>query len=147
MNLNVEDSLNTMNLRILTSVLNTIKTEFGLRAEHGIISALDIGCDILKPATPPMKFNQRWNFDTFLYLGPIAMIKILNAILEDALDSIKRKIVFSMQNIRALEFMMFHIRAVTSSLKYIASRVPTLQPYLIDEPTQLKLITIFLRVD
>jgi hypothetical protein len=147
MNLNVEDSLTTMNLQILTSVLNTIKTEFGLRAEHGIISILDIGCDILKPVTPPMKLNQRWNLDTFQYLGPIAMIKILNAILEDALDSIKRKIVFSMQNIRALEFMIFHIRAVTGSLKYIASRVPSPRPYFIDESTQLKSVTIFLRVD
>jgi hypothetical protein len=147
MNLTAENSLNNLNLQILTSALNTIKAEYGLGAEYGIVSILNIGCDAINRTTPMIKFNRQWNSDTFHYMGPIAMIKILTAILMDALDSIKRKITISMQNMRAVEFMIMHIRVAMGSLKYVASQIPTQQLYLIDDLTNLRAIIMFLKVE
>jgi hypothetical protein len=146
-NSSTEDSLNTLNLQVLISALNTVKTEYGSGADFIAASILDIGYDAINRGSPMRKFYDQWNFETFHYLGPVALIKVLNAILTDAMNSIKRKIIMSMRNPIAFDFIMWYIRASKGSLMHTASRILVQPSYFVDETTQLRTVSMSIRVD
>jgi hypothetical protein len=147
MNLAPEDSLNTLNLQILLLAFDTIKADYGLEIEMRTVSILNIGCAAINRTTPMTQFHRQWNLDTFQYLGPYALVKIMYAILKDAMDSIQRKIIISLQNTRALEFIIFYIRATHDAMMYISFKIPTQHLYFIDESTNLRAIMMNMRLE
>jgi hypothetical protein len=145
--LTTENSLNNLNKQVIISALNIIKTEYRLEFEQKVVSILNIGCEATNHSSMVVRFNRKWNPDTLQYLGPIALTKILTDVLIDALNSIQKKVIISMQNTIALEFMTFHIRASKSSLMYVASRIPNKNLYFIEESTNVKAVAVVVNID